>query len=181
MRYYKAGSSRQHIGTAKGWNKNRSISSYNHRFWDELSVIKEEHVALKDLFTNENLIQKCENLTHSSIFIPVTHSNKLSLTHSSNLTHSSKFSPFSPVIKNATLNGHISETTTNLESKQKFRFILFKTKLFSAGFTHVGTWQRSPPPLLLPFSLLVPCKTERVNGDPKKNLNLLFFLYFFRK
>ena len=127
------------MGTAKSWNKNRSISSYNHRFWDELSVIKEEHVALKDLFTNENLIQKCENLTHSSKVIPVTHSNKLSLTHSNNLTHSSKFNPFSPVIKNATLNGHISETTTNLESKQKFHFILFKTKLFSVGFTHVCT------------------------------------------
>ena len=55
--------------------------------------------------------------------------------------------------KNATLNGHTSKNRTNLESRlrfsESFHLILFKTVLFSAHLTHVGTQQRALPPTIL--------------------------------
>ena len=52
-------------------------------------------------------------------------------------------------IKIPTLNGHISKTRTNLESKPRFSessFSLLQDCYFSMRSTHVGTWQMTPPP-----------------------------------
>ena len=51
--------------------------------------------------------------------------------------------------KKATLNGHISKTTANSESKLRFSessFNFFKAALFSVCSTHVGTQQGIQPP-----------------------------------
>lgn len=57
MGCYKATSSWQYIGTAKGSDQKwRIFIVWYYGFWDELNISEDDHVALKGMSTNKDLI-----------------------------------------------------------------------------------------------------------------------------
>ena len=82
----------------------------------------------------------------------------------------------------STLNGHISKTRVNSESKLKFSKSLFRflqnslvfCQLYPRGCTAGAL------PLQPPVSLPAACRIQRVKDELGKDLNYLFFVHFFR-
>ena len=103
------------------------------------------------------------------------------------LTHSAREyfekMAFEKKTKNSTLSDCISKARTNSKAKVTFSESSLDFRIMEGFFSrsiHVGTRQEAQPPAT-PVLLLVASRVERVNNEPAKDLNLLFFVYFIWK